>query len=197
MEIIPNWHPVFVHFTLALLIVSVGLYVISALIKPGDLSQQWRTVARWNLWLGAAFTVVTLLTGWYAYNTVTHDDPAHLAMTDHRNWALVTAATFFVLATWSIWQYTKGRTISVFFILALIVGGLLLLSTAWRGGELVYRHGLGVMSLPQPSAAGSDGHDHDHGSFADTTGETETDKIEPAEAENEQPRSADGHDHTH
>lgn len=45
------------------------------------------------------------------------------------------------------------------FIGLLLAAGVLLASTAWHGGELVYRHGLGVMSLPQPEG---EGHDHEH-----------------------------------
>ncbi len=42
----------------------------------------------------------------------------------------------------------------------LLVAQLFLFSTAWRGGELVYRHGLGVLSLPQTEG---EGHSHSHG----------------------------------
>ncbi|MBA2655303.1 MAG: DUF2231 domain-containing protein [Gammaproteobacteria bacterium] len=70
-------------------------------------------------------------------------------MINHRNWALPTAAAIFLLACWSVWRYIKNERISLMFIIALLVVEGLLLSTAWRGRELVYRHGLGVMSLPQ------------------------------------------------
>ncbi len=47
------------------------------------------------------------------------------------------------------------------FMLTLILSTGLLALTAWKGGELVYRYGLGVMSLPQV-AQGAEGHDHEH-----------------------------------
>jgi len=99
-EIIPNWHPIFVHFTVALLSLAVVLVVVVPFIKS-PLRDQWRTVARWALWFGAVFTIVTGLTGWYAYNTVAHDTPSHAAMTDHRAWAFATIFLFVTLATWS------------------------------------------------------------------------------------------------
>ena len=43
--------------------------------------------------------------------------------------------------------------------LALSAAALLLGATGWHGGELVYRYGLGVLSLP---AAEGEGHDHVH-----------------------------------
>ncbi|MEN8171166.1 MAG: DUF2231 domain-containing protein [Pseudomonadota bacterium] len=165
IEIIPNWHPIFVHFTVALFSVSTGLYVLSLLIPDGKLKEQWRTVARWNLWLGMAITVITVLTGWYAYNTVVHDEPSHLAMTDHRNWALVTASLFLIATVWSILRHRAEKEASPLLLLLLVVAMASLGSTAWRGGEVVYRYGLGVMSLPNTGQhehmAESDGHGHD------------------------------------
>jgi len=48
MEIIPNWHPIFVHFTVALLSLSVGLFIVSGLLL-GGLRQQWELVVHRNL----------------------------------------------------------------------------------------------------------------------------------------------------
>lgn len=158
-EIIPNWHPIFVHFTVALLSVAVGLVVVLPFIKS-PLKEQWQTVARWALWFGAGFTIVTGLTGLYAYNTVAHDTPSHAAMTDHRNWAIVTITLFLTLATWSIIRARKNKTLGMVFVVGMVVAGSVLASTAWHGGEVVYRYGLGVMSLPK---AEGDGHNHSHG----------------------------------
>jgi len=46
------------------------------------------------------------------------------------------------------------------FLISMVVAGSILASTAWRGSELVYRYGLGVMSLPKSEG---DGHNHAHG----------------------------------
>lgn len=164
MEIIPNWHPIFVHFTVALLVVGVLLHPIALLAGSEDLRRQWAAVARWNLWLGTAFAVLTVATGIQAYNTVAHDTPSHLAMTDHRNWALVTFAVFLALTAWSILRYRARKPINWPLTLALLLSLGLLGSTAWRGGELVFRHGLGVMSLPHAGnhqhEAGEAPHEH-------------------------------------
>jgi len=166
-EIIPNWHPIFVHFTVALLSLAVGLFIVTPFMS-GSLHEQWAIVARWALWFGAGFMVITGLTGLYAYNTVTHDTPSHIAMTEHRNWAIATIAAFLALAAWSVIRVRTARRLGMTFVGLLALSGVLLASTAWHGGELVYRHGLGVMALPKSDThhhgeGEADHHDHDEG----------------------------------
>lgn len=162
IDIIPNWHPIFVHFTVALLSISVALFVAVRFMANEKLRAQWEVVAQWNLWLGAIITLVTVAMGVVAYNTVAHDTPSHEAMTEHRNWALVTAALFELLAVWSALRARAGHGINTLILVGLVVAGGLLFSTAWHGGEVVYRYGLGVMSLPKADshAHAAGGHDH-------------------------------------
>lgn len=164
IEIIPNFHPVFVHFTVALLSVGVAFYVLALVAGTSRWRAQWIVVARWCLWLGGGFAIVTAYFGWLAFNSVEHDEPAHAAMIDHRNWALVTAAVFVLLAAWSVWRHRAGDAdLRWGFVVLLLVGQVMLASTAWHGAELVYRHGLGVISLPEPEqTTGADGHAHTH-----------------------------------
>lgn len=170
IEIIPNWHPIFVHFSVALLSVSALLFVMSKFVTHWRLEDQWLATAYWTLWIGVLFTIGTIAAGWYAMNTVKHDDPSHLVMLDHRLWALVTAGIFAVGAIWGIIQYKAQSRPGAVFIVLMLVGVVGLAGTAWRGGELVYRHGLGVKALPNPSkhshAAGTAAHGHDDGAGA-------------------------------
>jgi len=176
-EILPNFHPILVHFTVALFSVATALFVVLVIAKkklPEKISEQCWIVAHWNLWLAVSITLVTLLAGLHAYSTVAHDAPSHAAMNDHRIWAF---ATFFLMACvagWSISLYRKGNTLSSLFIGALLITQLTLLSTAWRGGELVYRYGLGVLSLP---ATHVDGHDHHAKDNTHTLPQTQTSKA--------------------
>ncbi len=166
IEIIPNWHPVFVHFSVALLSLSVVLYLLARLPLPAGLCGEWQVVARWALWFGALFAIATAVTGWLAYNSVDHDDISHAAMTEHRNWALITLTLFVVLALWSLWGRLANRAsskgaVGAVFLALLAASGILLASTAWHGAELVFRHGLGVMSLPN-MRTGDAGHETGH-----------------------------------
>ena len=159
IEIIPNWHPVFVHFTVAMFSLSTLFYVLSHITANSELQKQWLIVAKWNLWLGAVISIITVAAGWQAYNSVAHDTPSHLAMTDHRNWAMATFAFFLLLAVWSVVLHRAQTVKNWFFVTLLLIASGALTSTAWRGGEIVYRYGLGVMSLPKVEG---EGHDHVH-----------------------------------
>lgn len=172
IEILPNWHPIFVHFTVGLLSISVAFYVLAYLSKNikfvmlSSIGNELEIAAKWCLWAGAIITIATVITGFYAYNMVKHDMPSHMAMTDHRNWALVTATIAILIALWSIWRHRKQKSLSLSFILALLIMQGLLLSTAWLGGEAVYRYGLGVMDLPDFAGESQmDGHDHGNQDF--------------------------------
>lgn len=161
LEILPNYHPILVHFTVALFSVSTALFVVLKLggrYLPDATRDAMGTVARWNLWLGIGATLFTVAAGFHAYSTVAHDAPSHAAMTDHRNWAIATLILFLILAGWSIVRKTSVRTPGTLFVVMMLITQLVLISTAWRGGELVYRFGLGVLSLPQAENGG-----HGHG----------------------------------
>lgn len=170
IEIIPNWHPMFVHFTVALLFMAGIGFIIAHFTQRKRYQPNILKVAEWNFWIGALISIITVLAGSYAYNTVAHDAPSHAAMTDHRNWALVTMGILFMQAIW-LWRIRRNghlRLTTPFVILIVILMGALA-GTAWRGGELVYRYGLGVMSLPQNEG---DNHEHDHGgSHSDNIGQ--------------------------
>lgn len=159
IEIIPNWHPVFVHFTVSLWVVAAVTHLLSRFTHNGELVKQLMLVTRWNLRLGMGFTLLTVVAGWYAYSTVAHDAPSHIAMTVHRNWAMATFALFLGIAGWEYFLSRRTAKNWLFTGLLVIATGLLL-STAWHGGELVYRYGLGVRSLPQPEGLE---HNHEHG----------------------------------
>ncbi len=169
IDIQPNWHPVFVHFTVSLLFMAVLLFLIAAILRKEPLHSQLATVARWNLWLGAAMTVGTVLAGLYAFDTVDHNrEEQHLAMLDHRQWALSTAALFLVLAAWLLFMAVRGKTAFTgfrhyIFVTFMVIAGLMLAVTGYKGGELVYRHGLGVLSAPVMDKEHHEYGNHEHG----------------------------------
>ncbi|OGT42042.1 MAG: hypothetical protein A3F13_00840 [Gammaproteobacteria bacterium RIFCSPHIGHO2_12_FULL_40_19] len=105
IEIIPNWHPIFVHFTVALFSISVIFFVLAYLVlhtqwKSRKLFSEFEAVGRWCLWAAALMTIATISAGFYAYNSVKHDAVSHAAMTVHRNWALGTATAIFLMAAY-------------------------------------------------------------------------------------------------
>lgn len=200
IEIIPNWHPVLVHFTVALLSVSVAAFIAAALMRASRWRERLKDFAYLSFWLGSVITVFTAVAGWFAYNSVQHDAPSHAAMTEHRNWALVTLAVFIPLAVWSVYRFRGARRGTAVFLGGLVVGQVLLLSTAWHGGELVFRFGLGVMSLPKVSehahgsARESDGHAPGETMPHLTGGPTEAHRPEGPPADTDPAHQPHGHD---
>lgn len=183
IEIIPNWHPIFVHFTVGVFSVAFVLYIFAYLFNhlkliPAHIVTEFEITGRWCLWIAGIMTIFTVMAGLYAYNTVRHDEPSHLAMINHRNWALPTAGLIVLFAIWSAWRHYKNKTLSFAFIISLFIVEILLICTAWRGGELVYRHGLGVMSLPKAEGGG---HNHPHG---EKTKDNNIPSMEPQEQHN-------------
>ncbi len=173
MEIIPNWHPFLVHFTVALTLTAAGLYLAAFLLRGRAVATDLTLVARWNLWLAAASVIPTFAAGLQAYYTVAHDAPSHAAMTVHLKWAVATLVLL-ILAASLAWRdrirpVGFGAALGVTVVLA---SGALAV-TGYLGAENVYRHGLGVMSLP--AAGDGDGHDHEHVPSPSTTTGAELD----------------------
>jgi len=147
IEILPNWHPFFVHFPIALYLTSAILIIAAMAMPDNKLGQKCLIVGQWNLYLGAGFSILTIAAGFYAANTVAHNDTTHLAMIDHRNWALSAATLWFVLAVWN-WRSRKAVQMpSGVFVALLAIASVLILTAGWKGGELVYRHGTGVLAV--------------------------------------------------
>lgn len=164
IEIIPNWHPIFVHFTVGLCSTAVIFYLLTYLTSRLKIVSirhvtDLETAGRWCLWAAGFTAIMTVLAGLYAFNTVRHDGTSHIAMINHRNWALPTAAAIVLVALWSIWRDYKRKKLTLSFIIVLLIVQGMLLATAWRGAELVYRYGLGVMSLPKAEGEGHHHHD--------------------------------------
>ena len=143
IEIIPNWHPIFVHFTVALTSIATFFFCLGFILQNKNLGKELLISGRFCLWTGAL---------------AAHDTPSHEAMIIHRNWALTTLSVIFITAFWSIYIWLKDKKIGVFFLLAMVSAFLLVTITAWHGAELVYRYGLGVKSLPEESHAGHTHH---------------------------------------
>ena len=170
IEIVPNWHPLFVHFTVALLSLSVLIFIVQRPLAETEIGDNLLIFARYSLGFGILFTVLTVVAGIDAYNTVDHDTPSHIAMKDHRLWALITAVTFLVAWIWSLLSLKGADKAGIALIVILLLGGGLLVTTGHKGSLLVYYYGLGVESLPEADEHDHSGHDHEGHSHSHDAG---------------------------
>ncbi|NOX88325.1 MAG: hypothetical protein GXO77_04805 [Calditrichaeota bacterium] len=152
MQLIPDWapniHPLIIHFPIALLFLAVLADVLGLVFKK----YRWFNKAAIGLfftgWLGA---VAAYLSGREAAEIVKIPSVAFPVISRHADLALIVVWFFGIYALLRIVLSWKGwdRKIAVSVILFLIgAGGLILVQqTAERGGELVYRYGLGVAAV--------------------------------------------------
>jgi uncharacterized membrane protein len=130
-----SWHPFIVHLPLVALLLAVLFDTVAA----------WRAAPRWRdaatilWWIGLAGTVAAVVTGLLAYSRVDHSDPAHQTMTLHRNLAFVSGAVLLATAAWR-WRRPFSRAAAVLGV----VGAAGLAAVGYLGGELVYRHAVGI-----------------------------------------------------
>lgn len=161
-QVIPNYHPIVVHFPIALTIIAFLLSLAAYARRSHPVSAQLAAAGHFTLWLAAIGAAAAVLFGWLAYNSVNHDDAGHAAMLLHRAWAIPTALGLILLASWDAWKYRVNELISVPMLFVLFLLSQSIAVTGWLGGEVVYRHGIGVLSLPS-SEISEHGHHHEHG----------------------------------
>jgi len=197
IEIIPNWHPIFVHFTITLLVFAGLFQFLIWFFRSRIDEEKIKFVQKWLIGLGSVFVIITVATGLQAYYTVDHDTASHHAMQEHRNWAVLTAAVFLIAAGlfYFLTNYRQILTGSL-----LVVSFVLVTITAYKGGELVYVYGLGVRSLP---SVDSDDHRHSHteSEQSDLEPDKSTQKSDDS-GQNHGPTQSrtdqdDDHDHNH
>lgn len=190
-EIIPNLHPLLVHFPIALISLSALFHVAAIAVPNKACAAHCTTLAHTTLWLGALAALIAAFFGWQAFNSVNHDEAGHAAMLTHRAWALATLALSVLLAGWDIWRNKVDAPPAWWFAIAVIGAWGMVATTAWHGGELVFRHGLGVMALPEAEI----GHGHGHGAMTD--GADHAHMEAPAHTPAEAAPASEAHEHAH
>ena len=191
-QIIPNFHPIVVHFPIALTIIAFLLSIAAYARRSHPVSAQLAAAGHFTLWLAAIGAAAAVLFGWLAFNSVNHDDAGHAAMLLHRSWAIPAAIGLILLASWDAWKYRINELISVPMLFVLFVLSQAIGVTGWLGGEVVYRHGIGVLSLP---ASEGTGHGHQHG--ADATAPSHTTVKTESDEHIEHPDDEKGESHEH
>jgi uncharacterized membrane protein len=144
MQITPGWHPIVVHFPLALIITATVCLSLARVLpdaRGGAALASWGT---FNLCLGAVTVFLALGTGLGASIGLTLDLAAHQAVAAHVKSAVVTTMLVLLVAVWRGVGTDSTARPGWGFLLMLWIAASALTVTGYRGGQNVYVHGIGV-----------------------------------------------------
>jgi uncharacterized membrane protein len=147
MSPVPNWHPLVVHFPIALVLSATVLLLAARLLRSESLAASAATVGTWNLCLGAAAALVALGSGLSAVLDLDVSLAARQAISVHLKWAMFTTLLLVLLAVWRGAGTESRSRPSWLFLIVLIGAGVALSFTAYRGGKNVYEYGVGVRKI--------------------------------------------------
>jgi uncharacterized membrane protein len=155
MSILPGWHPMVVHFPLALVVTATLLLLAAKLLRQERYASTLATVGTWNLCLGAVAALAAIATGLAAVLHLNADVSvaAHQAISLHLRWAISTTLALILLAVWRGAGSAQGARPSWIFVVVLLAATGALIATGYRGGENVYRYGVGVQAQAAASWA--------------------------------------------
>jgi uncharacterized membrane protein len=183
----PNWHVILIHYPLGVFVLGVVIELLSVFYRRGTL----RVAGRWMILLGALLSIPTALSGVYALGNVARMDlPASVTnadipwrdvvdktqLNDHQwehlrqhAWvqAGATALAVLLVVVGLGASDTWRRRLYFPLLLGLLFSLVAMLYGAWHGGEMVYRHGTGVLvneakgatpdaSVPKPTESAAD-----------------------------------------
>jgi uncharacterized membrane protein len=147
MKMVPGWHPMVVHFPLALLITAAALLLAARLLRQERRSATLATVGTWNLCLGAVAALLALGTGLAGTIHLQVGPEVHQAISLHMKWAVLTTLMVLLLAVWRGAGTVHESRPSWLFVVVLMAAIAALTMTGYRGGQNVYRYGVGVCGM--------------------------------------------------
>lgn len=147
MSPVPGWHPVVVHFPLALILTATPLLLAARLLRGGALASTAAIVGTWNLCLGALAALFALATGLGAVLDLDVNAAARQAISLHMKWAMFSTLALVLLAVWRGAGAAPGSRPSWVFIIVLLAATAALAVTGYRGGQNVYEFGVGVKRI--------------------------------------------------
>ena len=143
----PNLHPFFTHFPIALLSLSIVCECAALLLNRDEFSR----VGWWTQLAGTIGLAAAAGTGMLAGRSVGISPAGKPYLEMHQEIALVATTVFSILLFWRIASRTKRPPGHDILFLVIFAGGVLAIwAGAWYGGEMVYRFGAGVQVPPVP-----------------------------------------------
>lgn len=157
----PNLHVILIHYPLGLLTIGLLIEVFSFI---GWRRSSFRMAGRWMLLLGILSLPPVMFLGLYALTDVNRHSETPLDATwiesrlqspiQGEAWEFMTrhawsnaAGSTLLLILMVLWMGSSDawrRKLHLLYVLGLLAGFAALVFGAWHGGEMVYRHGVGV-----------------------------------------------------
>jgi uncharacterized membrane protein len=158
----PNWHVVFIHAPLGLVIIGTLIELFSFMWAR----HAFRAAGRWMIFIGALTAAPTALSGIYAMWDVNNPD----AVMNDSHWADSRATSPVQEHAWEMLKdhawLNGSATVALLLLvviwlgcsddwrrklhlpmLAILVGSVItIIWGSWNGGEMIYRHGVGVQA---------------------------------------------------
>jgi uncharacterized membrane protein len=141
-----NYHPLFVHFPIALWLAAL-LYEILSMWRARD---DWHRIAIRFLYLGTIGAAAAVASGWVAQSSVPESGAAHDVLEFHMTFMLIATSIALLLCIICFAKrgnFTAG--LRRIFLVGLIVLAALTATGADRGAQLVYQYATSV-NLPTP-----------------------------------------------
>lgn len=171
LEVVQNVHPLFVHFPIALVLVTLLFEGIWWVTKK----EHFRAFATWLLYLSALSAAAGVITGLLASNGLGHDSPGHDYVHVHRD--IMYWMTGLLLTTTAAVAFLKNVREGAarrFLIVALLAISGLLAYGADKGGRLVFEFGMGVRTSTEQPAQQIDSHSHEESGGHEATEAADT-----------------------
>jgi uncharacterized membrane protein len=145
-------HPFIIHFVIAFYTISFLFDITGRLTAK----KEYESFGFLMLILSGISVILAVASGLLEENRVIITGEGASTFETHENLALIISAVIFIQVLWRIGVKNRFRTNSRWVYLISVAAGIILLyMTAFNGGKLVYRHGLGVrpeQSAPQKPA---------------------------------------------
>lgn len=143
-------HPMLVHFPIVFLLTTAAIDALIIFVQDGDLSGRecFVRVGLATLLLGTAFAVIAAVFGDMALDIAADKGFDKAPLEEHAGLAGLTIAVFAILALAQSVATWRGMPLSgkygKIFLASVLLGCLLLITTAYHGGNLVYDLGVNV-----------------------------------------------------
>jgi uncharacterized membrane protein len=152
MDLVPGWHPMIVHFPLALIVTAAFALTAARWAPRESTAATLATVGTWNLCLGAVAVFVALGTGLAAVVDLHVDAAARRAISLHVQSAVLLAVLVTLVAVWrGAGTDAHSRPTWIFLMVLWAATGAAVV-TGYRGGQNVFRHGIGVVATGDAKA---------------------------------------------